>query len=216
MKHLLNNLTEEEKNSIRNQHKDSIKVVTENFSRLINAKSGEVKPFLSEQDEMGDEMINKPGSGDNLRASVNVVIKNLTKGTEEDAKNKLYKTEDWSQLLSKIESGENIPSWVKESRGYGVGVNVDKKGYNAGDSIVIEFEVPFTVTDLKQYDHLISKIDLNEVGPNSTKITINAKVESKEDGLNFMEIVAKGETDMPSPLDEGEFINFVFVLQFRK
>jgi predicted component of type VI protein secretion system len=48
MKHLLNNLTEEEKNSIRGQHTEVIKVVTENFSKLINTKSGDVKPLINE------------------------------------------------------------------------------------------------------------------------------------------------------------------------
>jgi hypothetical protein len=56
MKHLLNNLTEEEKNRIRGQHKDSIKVVTENFSKLLNAKSGEFKPLVSEQEEPKSEV----------------------------------------------------------------------------------------------------------------------------------------------------------------
>ena len=49
MKHLLNNLTEEEKNSIRGQHTDKIKIVTENFSKMINTKAGDVKTFLEEQ-----------------------------------------------------------------------------------------------------------------------------------------------------------------------
>jgi hypothetical protein len=53
MKHLLNDLTEKEKNSIREQHTGGMKVVTENFSRLINTKSGEVKPLVNEQ--MGDD-----------------------------------------------------------------------------------------------------------------------------------------------------------------
>ena len=48
MKHLLNNLTEEEKNSIREQHTDKFAVVTENFSKLINTKGGEVKSYLKE------------------------------------------------------------------------------------------------------------------------------------------------------------------------
>ena len=50
MKHLLNNLTEEEKNSIREQHTGRINVATENFSKLINTKSGDAKPFLMEQE----------------------------------------------------------------------------------------------------------------------------------------------------------------------
>jgi hypothetical protein len=48
MKHLLNDLTEQEKNSIREQHTGGMKVVTENFSKLINAKSGNVKPLVNE------------------------------------------------------------------------------------------------------------------------------------------------------------------------
>jgi hypothetical protein len=51
MKHLLNDLTEQEKNSIREQHTGGMKVVTENFSKLINAKSGSVKSFLKEESE---------------------------------------------------------------------------------------------------------------------------------------------------------------------
>ena len=51
MKHLLNDLTEEEKNSIREQHTGGMNVVTENFSRLINTKSGDVKPLVTEQED---------------------------------------------------------------------------------------------------------------------------------------------------------------------
>lgn len=67
MKHLLNNLTEEEKNRIRVQHKDSIKVVTENFSRLINVKSGEIKPLISEEAEGGSTVFAIKGATDYLK-----------------------------------------------------------------------------------------------------------------------------------------------------
>jgi hypothetical protein len=50
MKHILNDLTEKEKNSIREQHTGGMKVVTENFSKLINAKSGDVKPLVNEDE----------------------------------------------------------------------------------------------------------------------------------------------------------------------
>jgi len=50
MKHLLNDLTEKEKNSIREQHTGGMKVVTENFSKLINTKSGDVKPLVNERE----------------------------------------------------------------------------------------------------------------------------------------------------------------------
>ena len=54
MKHLLNNLSNEEKNSIREQHTGGMKVITENFNRLMNAKLGNVKPLINEasQSEM--------------------------------------------------------------------------------------------------------------------------------------------------------------------
>ena len=57
MKHLLNNISEEEKNSIREQHEGGMNISTENFKQLLEAKSGEVKPYLSEQDN--DYYINK-------------------------------------------------------------------------------------------------------------------------------------------------------------
>lgn len=50
MKHLLNNLTSEEKNNILKQHKGGMKIMTESFSRLLKAKSGDVKPLISENE----------------------------------------------------------------------------------------------------------------------------------------------------------------------
>jgi hypothetical protein len=49
MKHILNNLSEQEKNSIREQHTGGMKVMTENFSKLLNSKLGDSKPLVSEQ-----------------------------------------------------------------------------------------------------------------------------------------------------------------------
>lgn len=53
MKHILNNLSEEEKNSIREQHTGGMKVMTESFSKLINSKLGDVKPLVNEQLNIG-------------------------------------------------------------------------------------------------------------------------------------------------------------------
>jgi hypothetical protein len=49
MKHLLNDLSEEEKNSIREQHNGGKKIVIENFNKLIETKSGDVKPILTDK-----------------------------------------------------------------------------------------------------------------------------------------------------------------------
>jgi hypothetical protein len=55
MKHLLNNMSEEEKNAIREQHAGGMKVMTENFSKLLNSKLGDAKPLVNEQMDMEDE-----------------------------------------------------------------------------------------------------------------------------------------------------------------
>lgn len=51
MKHILNNLTEEEKNNIREQHTGGMKVMTENFNKLINSKLGDSKPLVEQKEE---------------------------------------------------------------------------------------------------------------------------------------------------------------------
>jgi hypothetical protein len=59
MKHILNNLTEEEKNSIREQHTDGKKIVIENFDKLINSKLGDSKPLVNEQSTVIDPVTGK-------------------------------------------------------------------------------------------------------------------------------------------------------------
>ena len=48
MKHILNDLTDQEKNAIREQHTGGMKVMTEKFSKLTNSKLGDVK-LIKEQ-----------------------------------------------------------------------------------------------------------------------------------------------------------------------
>ena len=52
MKHLLNDLSEEEKNRIREQHTGGKKLVIENFKKLVDTKLGDAKPLLNEDEEM--------------------------------------------------------------------------------------------------------------------------------------------------------------------
>ena len=61
MKHILNNLSEKEKNAIREQHTDTLKVMTENFSKLVESKLGDVKPILSEDNKAKHPYITKKG-----------------------------------------------------------------------------------------------------------------------------------------------------------
>ena len=59
MKHLLNDLSEEVKNSIREQHTGGMKVITENFSKLLNTKSGSVKLVVTEQQQDMTQCLSK-------------------------------------------------------------------------------------------------------------------------------------------------------------
>lgn len=51
MKHLLNNLSKEEKNSIREQHEGGMKLDTSRFRTLLESKSGDVKPLVEQEDD---------------------------------------------------------------------------------------------------------------------------------------------------------------------
>jgi hypothetical protein len=53
MKHLLNNISEEEKNSILEQHKGGMEVLNENFNKMVNKKLGHVELF-EQQSNMSD------------------------------------------------------------------------------------------------------------------------------------------------------------------
>jgi hypothetical protein len=49
MKHILNDLTKEEKNSILEQYTGGKKIMIENFNKLVNSTLGDSKPLLEEQ-----------------------------------------------------------------------------------------------------------------------------------------------------------------------
>jgi hypothetical protein len=63
MKHLLNDMTEKEKNAIREQHTGGMKVMTENFSKLLNSKLGDAKPILEQSAEKNLQKNQKAESG---------------------------------------------------------------------------------------------------------------------------------------------------------
>lgn len=49
MKHILNNISEEEKNKILSQYKGELKINNSKFNKLVENKLGDVKPLISEQ-----------------------------------------------------------------------------------------------------------------------------------------------------------------------
>ena len=70
MKHILNNISEEEKNAIREQHAGGMKLNTEKFKKLLETKQGEVKPYLNESPEqmkanqMAQDLLDQVKSGE--------------------------------------------------------------------------------------------------------------------------------------------------------
>ena len=54
MKHLLNNLSEEEKNSIREQHTGGMLVSNNRFNALLENKLGNAKPLVEQFDDEED------------------------------------------------------------------------------------------------------------------------------------------------------------------
>lgn len=66
MKHLLNNLSEQEKNQIREQHTGGMKVNSKKFDKLLNSKVGDVKPlseqhWLNPMDDASHDILKKQG-----------------------------------------------------------------------------------------------------------------------------------------------------------
>ena len=54
MKHLLNNLSEEEKNSIREQHTGGMQVSNNRFNTLLESTLGNAKPLVEQFDDEDD------------------------------------------------------------------------------------------------------------------------------------------------------------------
>jgi len=76
MKHLLNDMSQEEMNSIREQHTGGKKITVENFSNMVNKKLGEVPTLLSESEsslvgmEGFDTELGEQGLGSKIRAGL--------------------------------------------------------------------------------------------------------------------------------------------------
>jgi hypothetical protein len=55
MKNLLNNISQEEKNRILEMHSGGMKVMTENFNKLLGSKLGDAKPYITESESDGEK-----------------------------------------------------------------------------------------------------------------------------------------------------------------
>jgi hypothetical protein len=102
MKHILNDLSNEEKNNIREQHTGGMKVMTENFSKLINSKLGNSKPLVNEEMKEGKSSPIKELKNDIHRALTQKMSKTTSSG-EQGKFNHEEVEKDLNQILDDIQ-----------------------------------------------------------------------------------------------------------------
>jgi hypothetical protein len=90
MKNLFNNMSEQEKKSILEQHKGGMNVMSENFFKLLGSKLGDVKP-LSEQKFGSPEPTMAGGKMDNqMEAQMPNVKKGQSFNVNRSTDNQVY------------------------------------------------------------------------------------------------------------------------------
>jgi len=94
MKHLLNDIPEWERNSIREQHKGGTTIDTSRFKKLMESKLGNVKPLINETDDedymsSADDINSEGESMDTIKVGLvdNNMFKHLGFSKEENPKN---------------------------------------------------------------------------------------------------------------------------------
>jgi hypothetical protein len=97
MKHLLNNLSEEEKNSIREQHTDRIKIDTSRFKSLMESKLGDVKPLVEQVFQSNPKPNTKPNPPEIPKTN----LKPSQQTPEEDLKPLDLKLSDSNKFVGK-------------------------------------------------------------------------------------------------------------------
>ena len=94
MKHLMNDLSVEEKNRIREQHEGGMKIDTSKFRKLMESKLGNSKPLVSEQGSIysdfdlermgsGEDLTYTPNKGGDLRTDIMKIIHNNNSPNED-------------------------------------------------------------------------------------------------------------------------------------
>jgi len=92
MKHLLNDMSSEEKNSIREQHTGGIKIDTSRFRSLLESTLGNAKPLVNEQSNTTttqsgmEEMLPEPPIEVNEEEGDDEVVVNVNDIAQEDMK----------------------------------------------------------------------------------------------------------------------------------
>ena len=191
MKHILNEMSEEEKDSIRSQHTGTLKVQTERFKKLVENKLGNAKPLVSEQlesftafdeSENEDDGINYPkmnlrkqfGKGRHLVPHYSDEEWNNFLDTLDDEDSEVYRRDAWRE---KLKNGDTHP--------------FDKFGNLIDDEEVLgseENELEEDSSDYRMYDlpsiHQDIEDELMEMSDDDAIDYLKEIIEFCEDKLN--------------------------------
>ena len=96
MKHLLNNLSEEEKNRIREQHEGGMNLAIDNFKKLVETKSGDAKPYLNEQNAqtLPSRRITRNLTVDEIKSLAKKIVGKLDDELKDELKDELIRLND--------------------------------------------------------------------------------------------------------------------------
>jgi hypothetical protein len=117
MKHLLNDLSDSERSRILEQYNNSFLVETKKFQKLINSRSGDIKPLVNEMKlDMEESMLSDLGGdfvrdlasavpiGGDLLVAIPAIIKNLKELKDETKKmNELIDSEGDKEEVKKYQ-----------------------------------------------------------------------------------------------------------------
>ena len=203
MKHLLNNLSEEEKNSIREQHEGGMKLDTSRFKTLLEGKSGKVKPLVEQHNEMDEQF-------DAITNAVSGAMDGIAKMGSEALKSisSFIDSGDWKKYIPSTsalfgilgtETGKNIMNIFLDITPVGVIKNMSIAAANNDvDSLKKAFELAQSKTstdlsklknsalsDLKSFGKLLQSAGINESISNNRKPLVEQYDDFEDDFDNI-------------------------------
>jgi hypothetical protein len=166
MKHILNEMSEEEKDSIRSQHTGTLKVQTERFKKLVENKLGNAKPLVSEQLESFTAFDESENEDDGINYPKINLRKHFDK--ERELNPDLMGDDEWDEFNNDFED-EDIEIY-------------DRKHFDK------ERELEEDDSDYRMYDlpsiHQDIEDELMEMSDDESLAYLNGIIEFCEDKLN--------------------------------
>jgi|688.fasta_scaffold24923_4 hypothetical protein len=83
MKHLLNNLSSDEKNSIREQYEGGMSIDTSKFKKLLETKLGDAKPLINEENDVVTELERQKFVQQMIKEYIDAVYVDIKPGSDD-------------------------------------------------------------------------------------------------------------------------------------